>query len=115
MENIQDLIQVLGRVYRANCKSLVEQKILFCNGTFEETIATIIQSKVKNIGFLNDGSTKSYTMKNLIEAEIASETQVIGQDEFTTKFERLERLNKKQQLEEDLHKIVNEIKNLEKH
>lgn len=111
----QDLIQVLGRVHRANCKSPVEQKILFCNGTFEETIAAIIQSKVKNIGFLNDGSTESYTMENLIEAELSSETEPVEQDEFTNDFERLERLNKKKlQLEEDLKKIVQEIGLIEK-
>ena len=111
----QDLIQVLGRVHRANCKSPVEQKIIFCNGTFEEKIAKIIQSKVKNIGFLNDGSTESYTMENLIETEIVGETQVVEQDEFTSEFERLERLNKKKlQLEEDLKKIEVEIKLIEK-
>ncbi len=111
----QDLIQVLGRVHRANCKSPVEQKILFCNGTFEETIAKIIQSKVKNIGFLNDGSTESYTMENLIQAEIVGETQVVEQDKFTSEFERLERLNKKKiQLEQDLKKIIEEIAESEK-
>jgi hypothetical protein len=111
----QDLIQVLGRVHRANCKSPVEQKILFCNGTFEETIASIIQSKVKNIGFLNDGSTKSYKMENLIEAQTESNIQQVEIDEFTVEFERLERLNKKKlQLEKDLQKIVKEIINSEK-
>jgi len=111
----QDLIQVLGRVHRANCKSPVEQKILFCNGTFEETIATITQSKVKNIGFLNDGSTESYTMENLIEAETSTTGEIQEVDEFTTDFERIERLYiKKTQLEQDLKKIIAEIADSEK-
>jgi superfamily II DNA/RNA helicase len=117
----QDLIQVLGRVHRANCKSPVEQKILFCNGTFEETIAEIIQTKVANIGFLNDGSVESYQMENLIES---SQDQNFNQQftinkiktsEFEDEFERLNRLYKKKtQLEEDLKQIIKEIADSEK-
>lgn len=56
----QDLLQVLGRIYRANCKTDCEQRILFCCDTFEEIVSNAIQSKIENIGLLNDGDIRSY-------------------------------------------------------
>lgn len=110
----QDLIQVLGRVHRANCKSPVEQKIIFCNGTFEDTISEIIQKKVANIGFLNDGSIESYQMENLIELGMEQNKIPeidLSQIEFENDFERLNKLyKKKEQLEENIRKIIEEIK-----
>jgi hypothetical protein len=56
----QDLLQVLGRIYRANCKTDCEQRILFCSDTYEEIVSNAIQSKIENIALLNDGDIRSY-------------------------------------------------------
>jgi len=49
-----DLIQALGRIYRAECKTQCLQKLIFCADTYEEKIADIIRQKSNNISKLND-------------------------------------------------------------
>lgn len=61
----QDLIQVLGRIYRAKTKTFVKQKIIFCADTVEDDICKLIQDKVTNIAFINDGSIDSYEIEGL--------------------------------------------------
>lgn len=55
----QDLMQSLGRIYRAGLKSKAIQKIVYCADTIEELIAEKIQSKLNNYASLNDGKEKS--------------------------------------------------------
>ena len=50
-----DFIQVLGRLPRANAKSKVVQRILFCAGTKEEEVAARVAKKVENIEAVNNG------------------------------------------------------------
>ena len=61
----QDLIQVLGRIYRANAKSKVLQRIIFCKNTVEDEVCLMIKNKVSNIAFINDGSMESYKIEGL--------------------------------------------------
>lgn len=61
----QDLIQVLGRIHRAKTKSKVLQRIIFCKDTVEDQICEMIQEKIKNIAFINDGSMDSYKIDGL--------------------------------------------------
>lgn len=61
----QDLIQVLGRIHRANGKSIVKQKILFCKNTIEDSICKIIKNKILNISNLNDGHANSYKIEGM--------------------------------------------------
>jgi len=63
----QDLIQVLGRVFRAKTKSKVLQRIIFCKDTVEDDISNMIQNKVANIAFINDGSMDSYKIEGLTD------------------------------------------------
>ncbi len=50
----QDMQQALGRIHRAGSKSPSLQRIVFCAGTYEEKICTMIQQKLTNISSIND-------------------------------------------------------------
>lgn len=51
----QDIIQVLGRIYRAGIKSDALQILLYCEGTIEEKIAAKMNKKMEYIRVLNTG------------------------------------------------------------
>lgn len=51
----QDLLQVLGRIHRAMAKTNCIQKIIFCKGTFDEHVGSILKTKINNIQMLNNG------------------------------------------------------------
>jgi hypothetical protein len=51
----QDMQQALGRIHRAGSQSPALQRIVFCAGTYEETICDMIQKKLTNISGINDG------------------------------------------------------------
>ena len=61
-----DLIQTIGRVRRAGGSHSV-QKILFANGSVEESVCARVRSKVGCIETLNDGDTQGITMKRKAE------------------------------------------------
>jgi len=61
-----DLIQTIGRVRRAGGSHSV-QKILFANGSVEESVCARVRSKVGCIQTLNDGDTQGITMKRKAE------------------------------------------------
>ena len=63
----QDVLQTLGRTHRANGKSKVRQRIVFCKGTIEERICEAMKKKIENIAALNDGSIKSYKIDGLTD------------------------------------------------
>lgn len=50
-----ELIQALGRIHRNGGQSPCVQKLLFAEGTIEESIQTKVQKKVDRINTLNDG------------------------------------------------------------
>jgi superfamily II DNA or RNA helicase len=81
----QDILQVLGRVYRANAKTPVEQKIIFCQGTIEEQICKNMSRKITNIAQLNDGDLLSHKIEGLEQPEhdttILSEPRKIKMEE----------------------------------
>ncbi len=47
------LIQALGRIYRTGAKSACLQKIIFCSGTYEETICEKLKKKLEFVEKLN--------------------------------------------------------------
>jgi superfamily II DNA or RNA helicase len=109
----QDIIQVLGRIHRANGKTPVSQRILFCKKTIEEKICNNMKEKIKNISSLNDGFTNTYKINGLID-----ETDNIGIEKETTEIDRIINkitvLNlKKERLRNDLINVDNELKSLE--
>lgn len=110
----QDFLQAIGRVFRAGGKSVVEQQIIFCKGTIEESICERMKEKIQNIGSLNDGNLKSYQIKGLIEDDINDDVQN-DNDEFTTVFSELsDAIAKKKRLEDSLVEVNDKITTLEK-
>jgi hypothetical protein len=57
----QDLIQALGRIYRAMGKTDCIQEIIYCKGTIEDSMSEVIKKKINNIRLVNDGKK---TVKN---------------------------------------------------
>ena len=108
-----DILQALGRICRANCKTPVQQKILFANGTIENQMCDNIKDKIKNIGKLNDGDMLSYNIQGLTDDKI---NELSGNDisEFDKTFQRINVLNMKRfRLEIELKDTMEEIKSLE--
>lgn len=50
-----DLVQGIGRIWRAGSKSKATQRIIYAAGTIEEEIAASVTSKIEHIETLNDG------------------------------------------------------------
>ena len=50
-----DLVQAVGRIWRAGSKSKATQRIVYAAGTIEEEIAASVTSKIANIESINDG------------------------------------------------------------
>jgi hypothetical protein len=63
----QDVLQTLGRAHRANGKTKVRQRIVFCKGTIEEKICQSMKIKIENIAALNDGKMDSYKIEGLTD------------------------------------------------
>lgn len=61
----QDIIQVLGRTFRANGKTPVLQRLIYAKDTVEEQVCKNIKGKINNIAILNDGDTESYKIEGL--------------------------------------------------
>lgn len=119
----QDLIQVLGRIYRAKTKTKVLQRIIFCKDTVEDQVCQMIQDKVANIAFINDGSMDSYkieglTDKLLIPNEIETidnKTINLEENKFNELFNKVSKLyERKLTVQKELDLINKEIKESEK-
>lgn len=61
----QDLLQALGRVHRANGRTPVRQRIVFCANTVEEGVCARMREKVDNIVGLNDGDLGACPLNGL--------------------------------------------------
>jgi len=125
----QDLLQVLGRIYRSNCKTDCIQRILFCSDTYEEIVSNAIQTKIENIGLLNDGDIRSYLFAqefenidftedtlNQIEINVVDEpndNDEIQFKELNNSEELNELLLRKKVLENDLKELRKRIKELQ--
>lgn len=55
----QDLMQSLGRIHRAGAKTPCIQKLVYCQGTIEDDICTLVQKKLNNYSQFNDNITES--------------------------------------------------------
>lgn len=121
----QDLIQVLGRIYRAKTKSKVLQRIIFCAKTVEDDVCKLIQDKVANIAFINDGSMDSYKIEGLTDKILIPQdlSNIYGlsnidnntsNNNFSNTFEKISKLyERKLSLQKELELINNEIKESE--
>lgn len=109
----QDVIQALGRIHRANCKTPVRQRIIFCKGTVEEDICKNMKEKIENIANLNDGDLGSYKIEGLIEEEPGIDMNS-GLSEFDKVFQRINVLHaKRDRLKQDLVDTEKEIAELQ--
>lgn len=50
-----DLVQAIGRIWRAGSHSKATQRVIYAAGTIEEEIAASVTAKIQNIETLNDG------------------------------------------------------------
>ncbi|ARF10672.1 DEAD/SNF2-like helicase [Hokovirus HKV1] len=111
----QDMLQVLGRIHRANCKSICEQCILFCKGTVEEDICENLKDKIINISSVNEGNEHNYKIKGLIE-EIEDNVE---NEDFLTDFEKMyNKINylntKKIRLQHELEQTEKELQDVQR-
>jgi len=108
----QDLVQVLGRIFRAKTKTKVCQRIIFCKGTVEDGICSNIKEKISNIALLNDGDMDSYQIKGLIENNILNKENIIEDltSNFENQFIKLTKLyEKREMLNKEIELIKQEI------
>uniref|UniRef100_A0A6C0CCA6 Helicase n=1 Tax=viral metagenome TaxID=1070528 RepID=A0A6C0CCA6_9ZZZZ len=110
----QDVLQSLGRIYRANTKTAVRQRIIYCSGTVEENICEKMKEKITNIAKLNDADTFGYQIDGLMDDPYG-----IGIDmhanlsDFDKLFLKIEVLNiKKERLTNEIKETDVEIQNL---
>ena len=102
----QDILQVLGRIHRANGKTPVIQKIVFCKGTIEEKICENMTEKIGNIAQLNDGDLLSHHIEGLTKQEEKKEEP----NDLCKLFMKLETLEaRKQRLLQELKETEKEI------
>lgn len=113
----QDILQSLGRVYRAGGKTKVLQKIVFCSSTVEEDICENVKEKIMTIGCLNDGDEFTYEIKNFIETsgtDVGDADMYASLTEFEKLYLKINVLNaKKSRLNMEIKDIDDEIKELE--
>ena len=114
----QYIIQSLGRIHRANTKTVVRQRIIFCAKSIEEMICENMKEKIVNIGKLNDANLLSYQIEGLMDHQDSVGIDMHGNlSEFDKMFLKINVLNtKKERLENDLketkieiQKMVNEL------
>jgi len=79
----QDLVQTLGRIFRAKTQSKVVQRIIFCKGTIEDSICANVGEKIGTIAFINDGNMDSYNYKGLTDKMANTANEFNELNEFT--------------------------------
>jgi superfamily II DNA or RNA helicase len=106
----QDMVQALGRIYRAKTKTKVIQRIIFCKGTVEDGVCENIKEKIGNIAMLNDGDMGSYQIKGLIEGDEKSLIEEVEVNNFEDQFIKLTKLyEKREMLNKEMELVKKEI------
>lgn len=104
------VLQVLGRIFRANGKTPARQLIVYCSDTIEESICENMKEKIINIALINDGETDSYKIEGLMDDNKDNDKL----SDFDKAFLKMNALHaKKERLEQDLIDTNKEIKELE--
>jgi len=86
--------QTLGRIHRAGSKTPAIQKLVYVAKTYEESIAKLIQNKLKTIDALNDGDFEDDKL-NIVELEEHKNTPVAVAIENTQEVKNVEKSKKK--------------------
>jgi superfamily II DNA or RNA helicase len=108
----QDLLQVFGRCHRANGKTPVRQRLIFCAESIEEKVCENVKEKILTVANLNDGNTDSYKIEGKIFSDI-EQKDIIDKDkaEMDELINKISTLNaKKDRLTKDLEETNNKIK-----
>jgi superfamily II DNA or RNA helicase len=111
----QDLVQCLGRIYRAKTKTKVIQRIIFCNKTVEVQVRNNVADKIYNIGLLNDGDMSSYKINGLVSQDVENNNKQEEDDNsFENMFNRLNKLYEKRDiLTKEMELVKKEIETTE--
>lgn len=110
-----DILQALGRIHRANGKTPVVQKIVFCKNTIEEDICKKMSEKIKNIAQLNDGDLLSHQIEGLTDGKTEGDSSKEEMSEVGKMFMRMEVLDaRKKRLLQELKETEDEMKELQK-
>lgn len=111
----QDLLQALGRVHRANCKTPVRQRIIFCkNADVEEQMCDNIKDKLKNLSLLNEGDLLSYNICGMTDETQHDLDQNEGLSDMEIIIKKITTLNiKKERLKQDLFDTEDELNTME--
>ncbi len=73
-------VQVLGRIHRAESKSIATQRIIYIAKSYEEDMCRLINTKIQNIQGINDGDLAPVTFTTEI-VKHESCTKVLNQDD----------------------------------
>jgi len=110
----QNIIQCIGRCHRANGKTPVRQRIIFCAKSVEETMCESLKHKISTIATFNDGKIDAYHIKGLI----GDETKIMMNNEkpdISYLIGRIEAYNtNKIQLQQQIEKLMKELTETEK-
>lgn len=108
----QTILQALGRIYRANTKTAVRQRIVFSSCDIEKQICQNMKDKITNIASLNDGDLLSYQIEGLTD-ELAGIDKHEGFTQFEILFQKINVLTiKYDRLVEELKQTKQELDTL---
>jgi hypothetical protein len=114
----QAIIQALGRVHRANTRTAVRQRIIFCANSVEESICENMKEKITNMAMLNDKDMLSYVIEGLLDSDDPESIgiEINGElSEFDKLFMKINALNiRKQRLEMEMKDTEKEILDFER-
>lgn len=107
----QDILQALGRIHRANCKTPVRQRIVFCKNTVEEAICKNMIEKIRTISSINEGVDNNYKIEGLLDDNYDQKEELT---EFEITFLKINTLYaRKARLESELCDTDKQIKDIE--
>lgn len=100
------ILQVLGRIHRAEGKTPTQQHILFAAGTVEVDVKKVVEIGMKNITIFNDGNGKSDTKSGPDLCQITYENEPKIVDRLTTKCDTMTTVETTQ-IEQEAHAEFN--------
>lgn len=111
----QDLLQVLGRVNRANAKTDSIQRIIFSDDKYERMVCKNMTEKICNIGHLNDGDLQGYQIEGLIGRQKIKTAEEKKKNKFEDLYNQISACNvKKKRLQESIKDTDEKIKELQR-
>ena len=107
--SVTDLIQSLGRIYRANVKTITRQYIVFSNCINEIKIQEKLKDKINNIGLISNGNNKNESLFKI-------DNLIVKNEDIKTEFGNKQKITKndKLKIKKEIHdKKIKEKNNQE--